>query len=154
LIIGTPKEIFPGENRVAMTPASAKDLQKLGHECVIEEGAGIAAGFTNQAYKDAGVTLVKTAAALYKAADIVAKVRPPEDVEVKRLKKAQTLISFFYPAQNTELLEATKERSATVIAMDMVPRISRAQKMDALSSMARSCRHWYCYLIGCHHLCF
>lgn len=136
MIIGTPKEIFPGENRVAMTPASAKDLQKLGHECVIEEGAGIAAGFTNQAYKDAGVTLVKTAAALYKAADIVAKVRPPEDVEVKRLKKAQTLISFFYPAQNTELLEATKERSATVIAMDMVPRISRAQKMDALSSMA------------------
>ncbi len=134
--IGTPKEIFAGEDRVAMTPASAKDLQKLGYECVIETGAGIAAGFSDQAYKEAGVEVVKTAAALYKVADIVAKVRPPEDVEIKRLREGQTLISFFYPAQNTELMEAANAKGATVIAMDMVPRISRAQKMDALSSMA------------------
>ena len=134
--IGTPKEIIEGENRVAMTPASAKDLQKLGYECVIETGAGMAAGFSDEAYKDAGVEVVKTAAALYKAADIVAKVRPPVDAEIKRLREGQTLISFFYPAQNKELMEAANAKGATVIAMDMVPRISRAQKMDALSSMA------------------
>src|SRR6056297_3835315 len=77
--IGTPKEIIAGENRVAMTPASAKDLQKLGYDCMIETGAGVAAGFPDDAYAEAGVEVVKTAAALYKAADIVAKVRPPED---------------------------------------------------------------------------
>jgi NAD(P) transhydrogenase subunit alpha len=134
--IGTPKEIFPGENRVAMTPASALELKKLGYECVIEKGAGDAARFSDQDYKDAGVKVVGTAAALYKEADIVAKVRPPEDVEIKRLKEGQTLISFFYPAQNGELMEAANKKGAHVIAMDMVPRISRAQKMDALSSMA------------------
>jgi NAD(P) transhydrogenase subunit alpha len=134
--IGTPKEIFEGEDRVAMTPASAKDLQKLGYECAIETGAGSAAGFSDQAYKDAGVEVVKTAAALFKAADIVAKVRPPEAAETKRLREGQTLISFFYPAQNAEGMEAANKQGATVIAMDMVPRISRAQKMDALSSMA------------------
>ncbi|MEM9786779.1 MAG: Re/Si-specific NAD(P)(+) transhydrogenase subunit alpha [Pseudomonadota bacterium] len=134
--IGTPKEIFAGEDRVAMTPASAKDLQKLGYDCVIESGAGLAAGFSDQAYADAGVEVVKTAAALYKAADIVAKVRPPETSEVKKLREGQTLISFFYPAQNEKLMEAANKQGSTVIAMDMVPRISRAQKMDALSSMA------------------
>ncbi len=134
--IGTPKESFEGENRVAMTPASANDLQKLGYDCVIETGAGKAAGFTDAAYKDAGVEVVKTAAALWKAADVVAKVRPPSDAEVKRLRDDQTLISFFYPAQNEKLMAAANKKGSTVIAMDMVPRISRAQKMDALSSMA------------------
>ncbi len=134
--IGTPKETFEGENRVAMTPASAKDLQKLGYDCVIETGAGQSAGFSDQTYIDAGVDVVKTAAALWKAADVVAKVRPPSDTEVKRLRESQTLISFFYPGQNKDLMEAANKKGATVIAMDMVPRISRAQKMDALSSMA------------------
>ncbi len=134
--IGSPKEIFEGENRVAMTPDSAVMLQKLGHECFIEAGAGQGAGFSDKAYKDKGVTVVKTAAALWKEVDIIAKVRPPEEAEVKRFRKGQTLISFFYPAQNTELLDAMTDKSANVIAMDMVPRISRAQKMDALSSMA------------------
>ncbi len=134
--IGTPKEIFEGENRVAMTPASAKDLQKLGYDCVIETGAGAGAGFSDAAYKESGVEVVKTATALYKAADIIAKVRPPSDAEIKKLREGQTLISFFYPAQNKELMEAANDKGATVIAMDMVPRISRAQKMDALSSMA------------------
>ncbi len=134
--IGTPKEIIAGEDRVAMTPASARDLQKLGYDCVIETGAGLKAGFSDDTYKEAGVEVVKTAAALYKAADIIAKVRPPEDAEVKRLSEGQTLISFFYPAQNEKLMEAANKKGATVIAMDMVPRISRAQKMDALSSMA------------------
>ena len=134
--IGTPKELFDGENRVAMTPASAKDLQKLGYDCVIESGAGKAAGFSDNAYKDAGVEVVKTGTALYKTADILAKVRPPSDTEAKRLRDDQTLISFFYPAQNEKLMNTVNAKGATAIAMDMVPRISRAQKMDALSSMA------------------
>jgi len=134
--IGVPKETDAGEARVAMTPDSAKQLQKLGYECVIETKAGEAAGFTDAAYKEAGVEVVKTGAALFKAADVVAKVRPPSDAEVKRLREGQTFISFFYPAANEKLMEAAKGKGANVIAMDMVPRISRAQKMDALSSMA------------------
>ncbi|MBF9044020.1 Re/Si-specific NAD(P)(+) transhydrogenase subunit alpha [Rhodobacterales bacterium HKCCE4037] len=134
--IGAPKEVEAGEARVAMTPDSALQLQKLGYDCVIETGAGEKAGFSDAAYKEAGVEIAKTAAALWKAADIVAKVRPPTDTEVKRLREGQTLISFFYPGQNEALVEAAKAKGANVIAMDMVPRISRAQKMDALSSMA------------------
>ena len=134
--IGAPKEILEGEARVAMTPDSAVQLQKLGYDCVIETGAGAAAGFTDAAYQAAGVEVVKTAAALWKAADVVAKVRPPTDAEAKKLRKGQTLISFFWPGQNEALLGIAKDKGANVIAMDMVPRISRAQKMDALSSMA------------------
>ncbi|MDP4033770.1 MAG: Re/Si-specific NAD(P)(+) transhydrogenase subunit alpha [Pseudorhodobacter sp.] len=134
--IGAPKEIFEAEARVAMTPDSAVLLQKLGHSCVIETGAGALAGFSDASYTAVGVAVVKTAAALFKAADVVVKVRGPEAPEVKLLRSGQTLISFFWPAQNPELLEACAAKGATVVAMDMVPRISRAQKMDALSSMA------------------
>ncbi|SHL74111.1 NAD(P) transhydrogenase subunit alpha [Roseovarius pacificus] len=134
--IGTPKEVMEGEARVAMTPDSALQLQKLGYDCAIEAGAGKAAGFSDAAYKEAGVEVIKSAAALYKAADIVAKVRPPNDTEAKRLRKDQLLISFFWPAQNEEQMQQLAEKGTSVIAMDMVPRISRAQKMDALSSMA------------------
>lgn len=134
--IGTPKEVFEGEARVAMTPDSALQLQKLGHECYVESGAGAKAGFSDAAYENAGVSVVKTAAALWKEVDIVAKVRPPNDAEAKRMRKGQTLISFFYPAQNEEQMAMLAKKGSTVVAMDMVPRISRAQKMDALSSMA------------------
>ncbi len=136
LKIGTPCEVFEGEARVAMTPESAGLLQKLGHECVIESGAGAGAGFSDASYEDAGVSVVKTAAALFKAADVVAKVRPPSDTEVRRLRSGQTLISFFYPGANAALMKKIAKKGTSVIAMDMVPRISRAQKMDALSSMA------------------
>src|SRR6056297_3328366 len=125
-----------GENRVAMTPDSARQLQKLGHECAVETGAGERAGFADAAYEEAGVEIVKTAAQLFKAADIVAKVRPPTDTEAKRLRAEQLLISFFWPAQNEDQMKMLADKGASVIAMDMVPRISRAQKMDALSSMA------------------
>ncbi|WP_282065025.1 Re/Si-specific NAD(P)(+) transhydrogenase subunit alpha [Aliiroseovarius marinus] len=134
--IGVPKEVFEGENRVAMTPESAKMLQKLGYDCVIETKAGEAAGFSDAVYKEAGVEVVKTAAALWKAADIIAKVRQPNDTELKRLTADKTLISFFNPGGNEDGLEKAKKSGANVIAMEMVPRISRAQKMDALSSMA------------------
>ncbi|MDD2867316.1 Re/Si-specific NAD(P)(+) transhydrogenase subunit alpha [Neomegalonema sp.] len=134
--IGAPKESFAGESRVAMTPDSALQLQKLGYECLIESGAGAKAGFSDAAYEKAGVRVVSAAAELYAQADVVAKVRPPTPEELKLTRKGQLLISFFYPAQNKELLEQAKEIGTSVIAMDMVPRISRAQKMDALSSMA------------------
>ena len=119
-----------------MTPDSARALQKLGYECVIEAGAGARAGFNDEAYAEAGVEIAKTGAALYKAADIIAKVRPPSETEIKRLNSNKTLISFFYPGSNEELMQKAADTGASVIAMDMVPRISRAQKMDALSSMA------------------
>ena len=134
--IGTPKEVFEGEARVAMTPDSALQLQKLGHECFIETGAGVRAGFLDSAYEEAGVTVLDSAAALWETADIIAKVRPPSDEEAGRLTADKTLISFFYPGSNEALMELCKSKGASVIAMDMVPRISRAQKMDALSSMA------------------
>ena len=134
--IATPKETAKGENRVAATPQSVLALKKLGHDCLIETGAGLNARFSDADYEKAGATIIRTAPALYKQADVITKVQPPTPTEIKRLKKGQTLISFFYPAQNSPLLEQAKDTGATVIAMDMVPRISRAQKMDALSSMA------------------
>lgn len=134
--IGALREIFEGENRVAMTPDSALQLQKLGHSCCIESGAGQKAGFSDASYAKAGVEVLADAGAVLAAADVVVKVRGPEMAEAKALREGQTLISFFWPAQNPELLEIAKDRGATVVAMDMVPRISRAQKMDALSSMA------------------
>jgi H+-translocating NAD(P) transhydrogenase subunit alpha len=134
--IGAPKEVFEGEARVGMTPDSALQLQKLGHSCAIESGAGLLAGFTDQDYSAAGVEVLSSAEALWQAADVVIKVRGPSEEETKRLREGQTLISFFWPAQNEALLELCRAQGATVVAMDMVPRISRAQKMDALSSMA------------------
>lgn len=134
--IGALKERSKGEARVAMTPDSAGQLQKLGHTCVIEKGAGVAAGFSDDMYRAAGVEIAANAGALVKAADVVTKVRAPEMAEVKKLGQDQTLISFFNPAANAKLMEQARDQGATVIAMDMVPRISRAQKMDALSSMA------------------
>ncbi len=134
MIIGTLKENFSGEARVAITPESAKRLSKLGHSVIIEADAGHMSGFDNRAYEASGATIKSDAASIWAEADVMAKVRPPEDVE--SLRHRQTLISFFYPSQNNELLQAAKDKGATVVAMDMVPRISRAQKMDALSSMA------------------
>ncbi|MGZ9810347.1 Re/Si-specific NAD(P)(+) transhydrogenase subunit alpha [Pseudoroseicyclus sp. H15] len=134
--IGAPKETQDGEARVAMTPASVKDLAKLGHEAIVEAGAGAKAGFTDAAYEEAGAEIAADADALFAAAGVIVKVRPPTDEEVDRLHEGQTLISMVYPAQNEALMERAKEKGATLVAMDMVPRISRAQKMDALSSMA------------------
>ncbi len=134
--IGAPKEVQEHERRVALTPASAKLLQKLGYECLIEAGAGAAAEFSDADYRAAGVEVVAEAAALWASSDIVVKVRGPVDEEVAMIREDHILISFIWPAQNEDLLKTLAEKKASVIAMDMVPRISRAQKMDALSSMA------------------
>ncbi|WP_128516941.1 Re/Si-specific NAD(P)(+) transhydrogenase subunit alpha [Tabrizicola thermarum] len=134
--IGALTEVFPGENRVAMTPDSAMQLAKLGHTACIQAGAGAKAGFTDAAYAAAGVEVLPDAASVIAAADVIVKVRGPDAQELASLQDGQTLISFFWPAQNPELLEAAAKKNLTIVAMDMVPRISRAQKMDALSSMA------------------
>ena len=120
--IGAPRETAEGEARVAMTPQSARDLQKLGHECLIERDAGAKAGFDDAAYEAAGVTVVDN---VWEAAEVIAKVQPPTEDEAGALKDSQTLISFFWPAANEALLEKAKSSGASVIAMDMVPRSSK-----------------------------
>lgn len=140
--IGIPKEVHAGEKRVATTPDVAKQLMKLGFEIMIEAGAGAEAHFSDASYADAGVTVVKDAKEIWDESDIIMKVRGPEvhpdlnTQEVDLLKENQILISFLWPAQNSELLQKLADKKITALAMDMVPRISRAQKMDALSSMA------------------
>jgi NAD(P) transhydrogenase subunit alpha len=140
--VGIPKEISPGERRVAATPATAKQLQKLGFDVLIESGAGESANFTDDAYMQAECQIVSDASTLWAEADIVLKVRPPtihpqlDKHETELLRQGGTLIGFIYPAQNSELLDKLAARKATVLAMDAVPRITRAQKLDALSSMA------------------
>lgn len=134
--IGIPKEIHPGERRVAATPDTAKRLKSYGFDVLIESGAGAAAEFANVAYTDVGCEICPDARHLWAAADIVLKVRPPTADEVALLREGGTLISFIYPAQNKALVEQLAARNTTVLAMDAVPRISRAQKLDALSSMA------------------
>ncbi|WBU65502.1 Re/Si-specific NAD(P)(+) transhydrogenase subunit alpha [Paracoccus aerodenitrificans] len=134
--IGALKESHDGEARVAITPASTAYLKKLGYDVFVESGAGARAGFSDSDYQSAGVKVLASAKELTDTVDIVAKVRQPKEDEIRQMREGQTLISHFWPAQNPDLLELAKEQGITAIAMDMVPRISRAQKMDALSSMA------------------
>ncbi len=140
--IGIPKEVHAGEKRVATTPDVAKQLIKLGFEIVIEAGAGSAAHYSDASYVEAGVTVVKNAQEIWTESDIILKVRGPElnpelnTEEVDLLKENQIYISFLWPAQNPDLLKKLADKKVTAMAMDMIPRISRAQKMDALSSMA------------------
>ena len=134
--IGVPRETHPGERRVATTPEVAGQLQKLGYEVVVEKDAGAEASFSDEAYQEAGCSIADSAADIWSGSDIVLKVRPPEGGQAEGLKESQTLISFLYPGQNPELLEQLTKSGGTALAMDSVPRISRAQKMDALSSMA------------------
>ncbi len=134
--IGIPKEIHPGEKRVATTPSVAEQIIKLGFEISVESGAGLESNISDEAYKEAGCTIRKTAKTLWQNADIVLKVRPPEIVETELLSKDSNLISFIWPAQNDELMQKLVAKNATVLAMDCVPRLSRSQKLDALSSMA------------------
>jgi len=135
-VIGVPKEIFPGEKRVATVPDVIEKLRKLGFSVVVEAGAGEAATIGDDAYQAAGATIAPDAGSLWAQADIIFKVRAPSVEEAARLREGQTLVSFVWPAQNPDLLKQMAASKATVLAMDSVPRISRAQKLDALSSMA------------------
>jgi NAD(P) transhydrogenase subunit alpha len=140
--IGIPKEIHEGERRVATTPEVAGLIQKLGFEVTIESGAGTEAKFTDDAYRQAAVNIAENTQILYDESDVILKVRPPEDNkeqdinEMDLLREGQILISFVHPGQNEPLMQALSEKKVSVLAMDSIPRISRSQKLDALSSMA------------------
>jgi len=134
LTIGVPKEIFPGERRVSLAPAAVALLTKKGFNVAVEDGAGVEAKLLNSAFVEAGAKIVDKDTVFN--SDLLFKVRPPAIEEVGQMREGGTLLSFLYPAQNPELLEALAARKMTAFAMDCVPRISRAQVFDALSSMA------------------
>src|SRR5687767_8715010 len=140
--IGIPKEIHPGEKRVAATPQTILKLKKLGFDVVIETHAGHGVNSADGEYREAGATVIDDTRELWAASDVVIKVRPPEQNkelnlhEAELLKEGATLVGFIWPAQNKVILDKLAARRATVFAMDAVPRITRAQKMDTLSAMA------------------
>jgi NAD(P) transhydrogenase len=136
LTIGIPRETYPNERRIAITPTNVALLLKKGFSRVlIEHEAGVEAQFTDEAYEQAGAQCVDRRT-VFSSADIVLKVRAPSiegpDAEVDALREGATVISFVYPAQNRAVVERLSGRGVTTLAMDMVPRISRAQVFDAL----------------------
>ena len=133
-VIGVPRESAAGEKRVATVPEVVEKLRKLGFRVQVQSGAGDAANFSDEAYRGAGAEVVED---VWSTADIIFKVRAPSDAEVAAMRAGQTLISFLWPAQNPGLMQSLAARKVTVLAMDSLPRmLSRAQKMDALTSMA------------------
>ena len=134
MIIGIPRETHAGETRVAATPATVGQIIKLGYDVVVESGAGAASSFSDAAYVEAGAGIGTTGEVL--SADVVLKVNAPDDTEIAALKDGATLVSLISPALKPELVEKLSARPITVLAMDAVPRISRAQSLDVLSSMA------------------
>ncbi len=140
--LAVPKECRPGERRVAVTPENVAKLVKLGFSVAVEHDAGAAASFGDDDYAAAGAEVITGTRAIWQAGDIVLKVQPPAAHpelgvhEAELIREGGTLISFLYPGKNTEIIERLAARKATAIAVDQIPRISRAQKMDALSSMA------------------
>jgi len=133
--IGVPRETHAGERRVATTPDVAAQLIKMGFEVAVEADAGAAANYSNTAYEAAGCEVIASGSDIWGRSDLILKVRAPDAHEAELLRSGQILISFLWPAQNPELLQKLTDRGVTAMAMDSVPRISRAQKMDALSSM-------------------
>jgi NAD(P) transhydrogenase subunit alpha len=137
LTIGVPRETYAGEKRVATVPEVAEKLVKLGFAVNVEAGAGDAANCADDTYRAAGAQIVADAASLWAQSDIVFKVRAPSTAEIALMKEGGTLISFIWPAQNPELMQQLAARKVTVLAIDALPRVlSRAQKMDALTSQA------------------
>ena len=134
-VIGIPTETFPEEKRVATVPEVVAKLIKLGFKVSVQSGAGDAASVGDDAYRAAGAEIVDSAT-IWSSSDIIFKVRAPSAAEVGLMRSGQTLVSFVWPAQNPQLMQSLAAKKATVLAMDSVPRISRAQKLDALSSMA------------------
>jgi NAD(P) transhydrogenase subunit alpha len=136
MLIGVAKETWPGEVRTALVPANATKLIKSGFSIAMQAGAGTAAGFTDESYADAGVTIMNSRAEVLAAADIFLAVRKPDTDEVAQLKSSAISVSFLDPYNEKALIEALAAKGVTSISMEMIPRSTRAQKMDALSSQA------------------
>lgn len=134
MLIGVPRELLELESRVAATPKTVQQILKLGFDVIVEHNAGFKASFEDQAFEQAGAK-IGTAQQIWQA-DIIFKVNAPTDEEIAQIKEGATLVSFIWPAQNPELMEKLAAKKINVLAMDAVPRISRAQSLDALSSMA------------------
>lgn len=134
--VGIPAEVSPSELRVAATPKTVKRLQKQGFEVYIQHNAGVKANFSDKEFEEAGAKIVQTAADIYGKSDIVLKVKEPSPEEVAMMKPGLVLLSYLWPAQNQSLLQKLADQKVNAVAMDAIPRISRAQKMDVLSSMA------------------
>ena len=134
MLIGVPRELLDNESRVAATPKTVQQILKLGFDVIVEHDAGFKASFEDQAFVAAGAK-VGDAAQVWQA-DIIFKVNAPTDDEIALIKEGATLVSFIWPAQNPQLMEKLSAKKINVLAMDAVPRISRAQALDALSSMA------------------
>ena len=134
MLIGIPKESLQGETRVAATPDTVGKLLKLGFDVAVQSGAGALASFDDASYEAAGAKVVNEKEAW--KADIIFKLNAPTDAEIELTHEGQTLVSFIRPAQNQELVDKLNAKKVTCMAMDMVPRISRAQSLDALSSTA------------------
>ena len=134
MLIGVPRELLDNESRVAATPKTVQQILKLGFEVIVEHDAGFKASFEDQAFAAAGAK-IGDAAQVWQA-DIIFKVNAPTDEEIALIKEGATLVSFIWPAQNPQLMEKLSAKKINVLAMDAVPRISRAQALDALSSMA------------------
>ena len=142
MIVGVPRETYPGERRVALVPAAVKPLQKLGAELLVETGAGVEAGFPDHAYEAVGAKLVSSRDELFQQADVIVQVRAaaanPEQgaADLQRLRANQFLIAQCDPLTEPQSMESVAERGAVVFSLELVPRITRAQSMDVLSSMA------------------
>lgn len=136
MIIAIPKETLPGENRVACVPDVSSKLIKAGYEVQIEKDAGFNAGFRDEQYIKAGAKIIDSADQLYSNADMVLKVQKPSNSEIQKIKKGSILISFVYVLHYPEVAKMCAEKGIDLIAMEMIPRTTLAQKMDALSSQA------------------
>ncbi|MEH6552034.1 MAG: Re/Si-specific NAD(P)(+) transhydrogenase subunit alpha [Pseudomonadales bacterium] len=136
MLIAVPREQYPGENRVPMIPDSVKKLIRAGATIHIETGMGNGAGFSDEQYSEVGATIVSDRAALLTEADLVLRLRKPAIEEVDLLKSGSVHISFLDPFNERELVEKFQAKNISSISMEMVPRITRSQKMDALSSQA------------------
>lgn len=134
--VGIPKELNPDESRVAATPKTVKRLMKQGFDVYIEKGAGLKSNFSDQEFEESGAHIVNTAKEIYADSDIVLKVLEPTSAEVSQMKEGLVLLSYLWPARNQDLMQKLADQKVNAVAMDAIPRISRAQKMDVLSSMA------------------
>ena len=150
--IGIPKEIIGGECRVAVIPAMIGTLTKMGHEVLVERGAGMVASFSDEQYKESGATIVAAAKELYESSQIILKVQPADEAkEVALLREGSTLIGFLAPLNHPGMIRKLADRRITSFAMEFIPRITRAQSMDALSSMA-TIAGYKAVLIAANHL--
>ena len=136
MIVGIPKERSSEELRVAATPKTVKRLLKQGFDVMVESGAGERSNYSDAAFAEAGAKISDGASDIYQSADVILKVLAPDETEIELMKKDQVCLSYLWPAQNPELLNQLAAKGVNAIAMDAIPRISRAQKMDVLSSMA------------------